>query len=114
MALVQSNPDAYTIKPEASAPAIDTSDWPLLLKNCSNCMQRTTGCRQDERWLMQNAVLVRTSHYTPRDALLSTGDLKSYISSSVINLDKPEVELLLKPTSLHWYCDKNLETGSLT
>jgi hypothetical protein len=39
MALVQTNPDAYTIKPEASAPAIDTSDWPLLLKNYSDCMQ---------------------------------------------------------------------------
>jgi hypothetical protein len=33
MALVQTSPDAYTIKPAAAAPAIDTSDWPLLLKN---------------------------------------------------------------------------------
>lgn len=41
MALVQSNPDAYTIKPEASAPAIDTSDWPLLLKNYSDRTQQT-------------------------------------------------------------------------
>jgi hypothetical protein len=39
MALVQTNPDAYVIKPEAAAPAIDTSDWPLLLKNYSDCMQ---------------------------------------------------------------------------
>jgi hypothetical protein len=38
MALVKTNPDAYIIKPEASAPAIDTSDWPLLLKNYSDCM----------------------------------------------------------------------------
>jgi H/ACA ribonucleoprotein complex subunit 4 len=38
MALVQTNPDAYVIKPEAAAPAIDTSDWPLLLKNYSECM----------------------------------------------------------------------------
>jgi H/ACA ribonucleoprotein complex subunit 4 len=37
MALVQTNPDAYVIKPEAAAPAIDTSDWPLLLKNYSDC-----------------------------------------------------------------------------
>lgn len=29
----------YTIKPAASAPAPDTSDWPLLLKNYSNCRQ---------------------------------------------------------------------------
>jgi H/ACA ribonucleoprotein complex subunit 4 len=40
MALVQTNPDAYVIKPEAAAPAIDTSDWPLLLKNYSECMHR--------------------------------------------------------------------------
>lgn len=40
MALVQTNPDAYVIKPEASAPAVDTSDWPLLLKNYSECMQQ--------------------------------------------------------------------------
>ena len=39
MALVQTNPDAYVIKPEAAAPAIDTSDWPLLLKNYSDRMQ---------------------------------------------------------------------------
>ena len=38
MALVQTNPDAYVIKPEAAAPAIDTSEWPLLLKNYSDCM----------------------------------------------------------------------------
>jgi H/ACA ribonucleoprotein complex subunit 4 len=38
MALVQANPE-QVIKPQASAPAIDTSDWPLLLKNYSDCMQ---------------------------------------------------------------------------
>jgi hypothetical protein len=26
----------YTIKPEATTPAIDTSDWPLLLRNYNN------------------------------------------------------------------------------
>ena len=40
MALVQTNPDAYVIKPEAAAPAIDTSSWPLLLKNYSDRMQQ--------------------------------------------------------------------------
>jgi len=40
MALVQTNPDAYVIKPEAVAPAIDTSSWPLLLKNYSDRMQK--------------------------------------------------------------------------
>ncbi|PSN71130.1 centromere/microtubule-binding protein-like protein cbf5 [Corynespora cassiicola Philippines] len=72
MALVQTDPEAYTIKPQAAAPAIDTSDWPLLLKNYSD-------------------LLVRTAHFTP----IPTGcapharDLKSYVSSGVINLDKP-------------------------
>jgi H/ACA ribonucleoprotein complex subunit 4 len=28
----------YTIKPEAITPAVDTSSWPLLLKNYNNCM----------------------------------------------------------------------------
>ncbi|KAJ4324212.1 centromere/microtubule-binding protein cbf5 [Neodidymelliopsis sp. IMI 364377] len=72
MALVQTNPDAYVIKPEAAAPAIDTSDWPLLLKNYSD-------------------LLVRTSHYTPipQGCAPLARDLKSYISSGVINLDKP-------------------------
>ncbi|KAH4845566.1 H/ACA ribonucleoprotein complex subunit CBF5 [Parastagonospora nodorum] len=72
MALVQTNPDAYVIKPEAAAPAIDTSDWPLLLKNYSE-------------------LLVRTSHYTPipQGCAPLSRDIKSYISSGVINLDKP-------------------------
>ncbi|KAF2823900.1 centromere/microtubule-binding protein-like protein cbf5 [Ophiobolus disseminans] len=72
MALVQTNPDAYVIKPEAAAPAIDTSDWPLLLKNYSD-------------------LLVRTSHYTPipQGCAPLSRDIKSYISSGVINLDKP-------------------------
>jgi H/ACA ribonucleoprotein complex subunit 4 len=39
MALVKTNPDAYMIQPAAAAPAIDTSDWPLLLKNFSDCTQ---------------------------------------------------------------------------
>ncbi|OCL03841.1 centromere/microtubule binding protein CBF5 [Glonium stellatum] len=62
----------YTIKPAASAPAPDTSDWPLLLKNYSN-------------------LLVRTAHYTPipMGCAPHKRDLKSYISSGVINLDKP-------------------------
>lgn len=35
MALVKS--DQFTIKPEAVAPPVDTSEWPLLLKNYNNC-----------------------------------------------------------------------------
>jgi hypothetical protein len=38
MALVQTKGEAdYSIKPEAVTPALDTSEWPLLLKNYSKC-----------------------------------------------------------------------------
>ncbi|KAL4787777.1 pseudouridine synthase [Aspergillus varians] len=62
----------YTIKPEASASNISTEDWPLLLKNYDKLM-------------------VRTGHFTPIPAGSSPlkRDLKSYINSGVINLDKP-------------------------
>merc|ERR1712025_459435 len=60
------------IKPQAVAPAIDTSQWPLLLKNYEK-------------------LLVRTGHFTPIPNGCSPlkRDIKSYISSGVINLDKP-------------------------
>ncbi|PQE10845.1 centromere microtubule-binding cbf5 protein [Rutstroemia sp. NJR-2017a BBW] len=75
MALVTRNKDQeidYSIKPEAVTPAIDTSTWPLLLKNYNN-------------------LLVRTGHFTPipNGCTPLKRDLKSYISSGVINLDKP-------------------------
>jgi hypothetical protein len=38
MALVKKKEEEYTIKPEAVTPAVDTSSWPLLLKNYNNCM----------------------------------------------------------------------------
>ncbi|KAL4917921.1 Centromere/microtubule-binding protein CBF5 [Aspergillus aurantiobrunneus] len=62
----------YTIKPEATASNISTQDWPLLLKN-------------------YDKLLVRTGHFTPIPAGSSPlkRDLKSYINSGVINLDKP-------------------------
>lgn len=62
----------YSIKPEATTPVIDTSSWPLLLKN-------------------YNRLLVRTGHFTPIPVGCTPlkRDLKSYISSGVINLDKP-------------------------
>ncbi|KAF4469869.1 Centromere microtubule-binding cbf5 [Fusarium albosuccineum] len=64
--------DEYTIKPQAVTPAVDTSSWPLLLKN-------------------YDKLLVRTGHFTPIPNGCSPlkRDLKSYISSGVINLDKP-------------------------
>ncbi|KAL2038533.1 hypothetical protein N7G274_008872 [Stereocaulon virgatum] len=62
----------HTIKPEATTPTVDTSDWPLLLKN-------------------YNRLLVRTGHFTPIPVGCAPlkRDLKSFISSGVINLDKP-------------------------
>ena len=73
MAGVVANEDEkYSIKPEPAAPLPDTSDWPLLLANYSQ-------------------LLVRTAHFTPIPLGCSPlkRDLKSYISSGVINLDKP-------------------------
>ncbi|KAI1266609.1 pseudouridine synthase [Xylariaceae sp. FL1019] len=64
--------DEFAIKPTNVTPAVDTSNWPLLLKN-------------------YDQLLIRTGHFTPipnGSAPLSR-DLKSYISSGVINLDKP-------------------------
>eukprot|EP01018_Ginkgo_biloba_P001551 Gb_34541 [translate_table: standard] len=62
----------YLIKPQTVIPALDTSKWPLLLKN-------------------YHKLNVRTGHYTP----LPTGNsplkrpLYDYIRSGIINLDKP-------------------------
>ncbi|KAK6065465.1 centromere/microtubule-binding protein cbf5 [Seiridium cupressi] len=62
----------FVIKPEATTPAIDWSQVPLLLRN-------------------YDKLLVRTGHFTPIDHGCSpmNRDLKSYISSGIINLDKP-------------------------
>ena len=62
----------YTIKPENIGPVVNTSDWPLLLKN-------------------YNKLLVRTGHFTPIPVGCTPlkRELKQYISSGVINLDKP-------------------------
>ncbi|KAF4958218.1 hypothetical protein FGADI_2590 [Fusarium gaditjirri] len=64
--------EEYTIKPQATTPSLDTSQWPLLLKN-------------------YDKLLVRTGHFTPIPNGCSPlkRDLKQYISSGVINLDKP-------------------------
>jgi len=62
----------FSIKPSAVTPTLDTSQWPLLLKNYEK-------------------LLVRTGHFTPipNGSSPLSRDLKSYISSGVINLDKP-------------------------
>ena len=64
--------DEFIIKPENVSPTSNTSEWPLLLKD-------------------YDKLLVRSGHYTPIPAGASPlkRDLKSYISSGVINLDKP-------------------------
>lgn len=91
--------DEQIIKPQASTPAVDTSDWPLLLKNYSN-------------------LLVRTGHFTPipHGCAPHKRDIKSYIQSGVINLDKPS-----NPSShevVSWIkrilrCDKTGHSGTL-
>ncbi|KAI0778040.1 putative rRNA pseudouridine synthase [Trametes elegans] len=62
----------YAIKPENAQPKLDTSQWPLLLKN-------------------YDKLLVRSAHFTPIPAGCSPlkRDIHSYVKSGVINLDKP-------------------------
>ncbi|PSK38712.1 centromere/microtubule-binding protein CBF5 [Candidozyma pseudohaemuli] len=64
--------EEFMIKPESVPALSSTADWPLLLKN-------------------YDKLLVRLGHYTPIPAGSSPlkRDLKSYVSSGVINLDKP-------------------------
>lgn len=78
----------YLIKPENVTPAIPTSEWPLLLKNYDK--------RKITEFLSRSVanlipVLVRTGHFTPIPCGCTPlkRDLKQYISSGVINLDKP-------------------------
>ncbi|KAI0735326.1 pseudouridine synthase [Earliella scabrosa] len=62
----------YAIKPESSQPTLDTSQWPLLLKN-------------------YDKLLVRSAHFTPIPSGCSPlkRDITTYVKSGVINLDKP-------------------------
>ncbi|KAF8642245.1 hypothetical protein AX16_009520 [Volvariella volvacea WC 439] len=62
----------YAIKSTSDTPRLDTSQWPLLLKN-------------------YDKLLVRSSHFTPIPSGSSPlkRDITSYIKSGVINLDKP-------------------------
>ncbi|AFZ79413.1 rRNA pseudouridine synthase, putative [Theileria equi strain WA] len=66
------NANKFQIKPEANVPPIDTSNWPLLLKN-------------------YDKLNVRTGHYTPMPNGSSPlcRDLTNYIRYGFINLDKP-------------------------
>lgn len=62
----------FLIKPEKTTPKLDTSKWPLLLKN-------------------YDKLNVRTGHYTPIPAGFTPlkRPLKDYMSYGCINLDKP-------------------------
>ncbi|KAF8819930.1 rRna pseudouridine synthase, partial [Cardiosporidium cionae] len=62
----------YLITPQKHSPPIDTSQWPLLLKN-------------------YDRLNVRTGHYTPLPHGCSplNRDLETYLQFGVINLDKP-------------------------
>ncbi|KAF7311002.1 hypothetical protein HMN09_00643600 [Mycena chlorophos] len=72
--------DDLKIQPEKAAPKLDTSEWPLLLKN-------------------YDKLLVRSSHFTPIPQGCSPlkRDITSYIKSGVINLDKPSNPGTLDP-----------------
>ncbi|KAK9239679.1 pseudouridine synthase [Lipomyces kononenkoae] len=72
MAITAGDTGDFIIKPENVGSNVDTSTWPLLLKN-------------------YDKLIVRTGHYTPipNGSTPLKRDLKSYVSSGVINLDKP-------------------------
>merc|ERR1712070_1013074 len=63
---------AEIIPPSKTTPKLDTSNWPLLLKN-------------------YHQLHVRTSHYTPLPCVSSplARPLRQHLSYGVINLDKP-------------------------
>ncbi|XP_073045852.1 H/ACA ribonucleoprotein complex subunit 4-like [Primulina eburnea] len=62
----------FLIKPQSYTPTIDTSEWPILLKN-------------------YDKLNVRTGHYTPLPSGYSPlkRPLPEYIKYGIINLDKP-------------------------
>ncbi|TVU37658.1 hypothetical protein EJB05_10984, partial [Eragrostis curvula] len=72
LAEVEEKTDGYLIKPQSLVPSLDTSTWPLLLKN-------------------YDRLNVRTGHYTPLPSGHSPlkRPLAEYIRYGVINLDKP-------------------------
>uniref|UniRef100_A0A0G4GK27 Uncharacterized protein n=1 Tax=Chromera velia CCMP2878 TaxID=1169474 RepID=A0A0G4GK27_9ALVE len=96
---VHQRSDALYIRPEKNIPPIDTSQWPLLLKN-------------------YDKLNVRTGHYTPFAHGCSplNRPLEDYIQYGVINLDKPS-----NPSShevVSWIkkilrCEKTGHSGTL-
>ncbi|KQK03004.1 H/ACA ribonucleoprotein complex subunit 4 [Brachypodium distachyon] len=72
LAEAEAKTDGYMIKPQSLVPSLDTSTWPLLLKN-------------------YDRLNVRTGHYTPLPSGHSPlkRPLQEYLRYGVINLDKP-------------------------
>jgi H/ACA ribonucleoprotein complex subunit 4 len=72
LAVANGSASEFVIKPEKATPALDTSKWPLLLKN------------YDE-------LNVRTGHYTPIPSGYTPlrRPLVEYVRYGVVNLDKP-------------------------
>jgi len=64
--------DDFLIKPESTTPPLDTSQWPLLLKN-------------------YDKLHVRTGHYTPipQGSSPLKRSIQEYVRYGIINLDKP-------------------------
>ncbi|XP_040381861.1 H/ACA ribonucleoprotein complex subunit 4-like [Oryza brachyantha] len=72
LAEAEAKTDGYIIKPQSLVPSLDTSTWPLLLKN-------------------YDRLNVRTGHYTPLPSGHSPlkRPIAEYLRYGVINLDKP-------------------------
>ena len=72
LGLVMAGNAEFMIKPDNSGPSLRYSEWPLLLKD-------------------YDKLLVRSSHFTPipHGCTPLTRDILTYVSSGVINLDKP-------------------------
>src|SRR5690242_733750 len=113
MALVQTNPDAYTIKPEASAPAIDTSDWPLLLKNYSDCEHLELELHDLQANKFQCSFAHRTTLPSPRDArplpVTSSSTSRPVSSTST----SPRIPLLTKSSHGSSACFGTKPNGSI-
>ncbi len=95
----QQESSSCVIAPSSQSAPIDTSKWPLLLKNYGN-------------------LLVRTGHYTPLPYGCSPMNrtLDNYLQYGIINLDKP-----VNPSShevVSWIkrilkCEKTGHSGTL-
>jgi H/ACA ribonucleoprotein complex subunit 4 len=71
-ASLENNDADFMIQPEKVTPVIDTSKWPLLLKNYAD-------------------LHVRTAHYTPIPTGMSPlkRNIQEYMHYGIVNLDKP-------------------------